>query len=457
MNILVDLANVPPIPIPLGKDEQNAFNTVIFDARAWGADFPGATYTVLYQRPTGDIYPVLVNQPGPLISWTPSAADTTIVPNAPAFARAEIRLMQGDALGKSATAVFGLTAGILSEAPAAPTPDWVTTVAQDAAKAEAAVAHYPHLTDGDLWIWNPTSEQWEKLIISEGGNPNAVLFTAQTLTTAQQAQARYNIGAKIPLYLAYDSTTQTVNLTPSEIEALSAAGYDVHLRMTNGIFIYDLRYVGFSASLQVAALAAECNGTSAYAFVHADKSAALAVNHVGDRLQTVENDVAQLTDDKADKTDLDDVLRYSLMNLTDAQKAQARTNIGAASMADIGTVFTLKGGVATVADLPQTGNRIGDVWYVENLSAGFIWITSTAYPNGYWEELGETIDMSAYIEKPANPQTGYVITWNGSAWIAQAIPKELPAVTASDNGKFLRVVNGAWAAQTVPSAEGASF
>ena len=38
-----------------------------------------------------------------------------------------------------------------------------------------------------------------------------------------------------------------------------------------------------------------------------------------------------------------------------------------------------------------------------------------------------------------------------------AIPDELPAVTASDNGKFLRVVSGAWAAQTVPSAESNSF
>lgn len=37
------------------------------------------------------------------------------------------------------------------------------------------------------------------------------------------------------------------------------------------------------------------------------------------------------------------------------------------------------------------------------------------------------------------------------------IPDELPAVTASDNGKFLRVVSGAWAAQDVPSAESSSF
>ena len=38
-----------------------------------------------------------------------------------------------------------------------------------------------------------------------------------------------------------------------------------------------------------------------------------------------------------------------------------------------------------------------------------------------------------------------------------AIPDELPSVSASDNGKFLRVVNGAWTVQTVPSAESNSF
>ena len=34
--------------------------------------------------------------------------------------------------------------------------------------------------------------------------------------------------------------------------------------------------------------------------------------------------------------------------------------------------------------------------------------------------------------------------------------KELPAVTASDNGKFLRVVSGAWAAAEIASANGGS-
>ena len=35
--------------------------------------------------------------------------------------------------------------------------------------------------------------------------------------------------------------------------------------------------------------------------------------------------------------------------------------------------------------------------------------------------------------------------------------KELPAVTASDNGKFLRVVSGAWAAVSISDANGVRF
>lgn len=46
--------------------------------------------------------------------------------------------------------------------------------------------------------------------------------------------------------------------------------------------------------------------------------------------------------------------------------------------------------------------------------------------------------------------------WNGSAWVGFG-GNELPAVTTSDNGKFLRVVDGVWAAVEVPSAESASF
>ena len=35
--------------------------------------------------------------------------------------------------------------------------------------------------------------------------------------------------------------------------------------------------------------------------------------------------------------------------------------------------------------------------------------------------------------------------------------REVPSVTTSDNGKFLRVVNGAWAAAAIDNANGVSF
>lgn len=44
-----------------------------------------------------------------------------------------------------------------------------------------------------------------------------------------------------------------------------------------------------------------------------------------------------------------------------------------------------------------------------------------------------------------------------SAQITNAISSAIPSVTVADNGKFMTVVNGAWAAETVPNAEEASF
>lgn len=83
-------------------------------------------------------------------------------------------------------------------------------------------------------------------------------------------------------------------------------------------------------------------------------------------------------------------------DLTENEKIRARSNIGAASIADMGTVFDIKGEVATVNDLPVNGNRVGDVYFVVSKSVAFVWLETQARPNGYWEEFGEPIDLSGY-------------------------------------------------------------
>ena len=67
------------------------------------------------------------------------------------------------------------------------------------------------------------------------------------------------------------------------------------------------------------------------------------------------------------------------------------------------------------------------------------------------------------LDPTAKPQYP-TVTYTGTAWMAwlgtlarsEDIPT-IPAVTAADNGKILRVINGAWAAAELLSAGGASF
>ena len=64
------------------------------------------------------------------------------------------------------------------------------------------------------------------------------------------------------------------------------------------------------------------------------------------------------------------------------------------AISGLGSTFTIKGSVATVSALPSTGNSIGDVYYVEEKQAGYVWITIQNVDR--WEQLGETIDLSNY-------------------------------------------------------------
>lgn len=59
---------------------------------------------------------------------------------------------------------------------------------------------------------------------------------------------------------------------------------------------------------------------------------------------------------------------------------------------------------------------------------------------------------------PLNIKIGNTTTsYDGSVSVNVKIPEGVPSVTAADNGKFLRVVNGAWAAVEIANANGGSF
>lgn len=58
----------------------------------------------------------------------------------------------------------------------------------------------------------------------------------------------------------------------------------------------------------------------------------------------------------------------------------------------ISSAFTYKGTKNTVANLPQNGNKVGDIWHVVQNGGEYVWNGSA------WEELGSVIDLSSYMQ-----------------------------------------------------------
>ena len=74
--------------------------------------------------------------------------------------------------------------------------------------------------------------------------------------------------------------------------------------------------------------------------------------------------------------------------------------------------------------------------------------------------LARLEDIPTKLKNPysLNIKIGNTTTsYDGSAAKTVEIPKGVPSVTTADNGKFLRVVNGAWAAVEIANANGGSF
>lgn len=119
-----------------------------------------------------------------------------------------------------------------------------------------------------------------------------------------------------------------------------------------------------------------------------------------------------------------------------------------------GKQSTITGGASTITSNNLTANRalISDASGKVAVSA----VTSTelGYLDGVTSNIQTQINgkLSSAPVTSVNGKTGAVIL---TASDVDAIPEV--AVTTADNGKFLRVVNGVWAAATVDNANGVSF
>ena len=112
-----------------------------------------------------------------------------------------------------------------------------------------------------------------------------------------------------------------------------------------------------------------------------------------------------------------------------------------------------------VKDLGQVG-----LAFVTLTGAGFVAVN---YTGSAWSvetgTLASSEDIPTIPEYLPNPNAlnikigSTTTSYDGSAAKAVEIPEGMPSVTTADNGKFLRVANGAWAAVEIANANGVSF
>lgn len=110
-----------------------------------------------------------------------------------------------------------------------------------------------------------------------------------------------------------------------------------------------------------------------------------------------------------------------------------------------GTTYTTVGEV-TVTQSLGSGTQVGSI-DVDGTSTTLYAPTPTTY----------TLPTASTSTLGGVKVDGSTITIADGVISAAGGGGGLPAVTSSDNGKVLRVVNGEWAAVSLPSASGVSF
>ena len=112
---------------------------------------------------------------------------------------------------------------------------------------------------------------------------------------------------------------------------------------------------------------------------------------------------------------------------------------GGVSAAKAGTDYATPAQVAAKQDvLLASGASVGDLIKVKAVDA-------SGKPTAWAVAVAGTDYLTEAPVTSVNGKTGAVTV------------REVPSVTASDNGKFLRVVSGAWAAVEIANANGGSF
>lgn len=155
------------------------------------------------------------------------------------------------------------------------------------------------------------------------------------------------------------------------------------------------------------------------------------------------NDIPVKSVDGATGDVVTNSVKTTAQTLTDVQKQQARNNIGAGTSSFDGDYNSLTNKPTIPTKTSQLTNDSGFI--TDAALTGYAKTTDIPTKTSQLENDSHYITAGEAPVTSVNNKTGAVTV------------REVPSVTASDNGKFLRVVSGAWVAATISDANGGSF
>ncbi|WP_100330413.1 hypothetical protein [Bacillus xiapuensis] len=116
------------VTVSIGRRGEHHYRNIEFDVSGLLEEkYPSASLNAIFKRPDGIAYPVVTSYADGILTWSPSATDTSIV----GVGRLEIRVTYGDVVGKSIqilTIVEDALVDGIAEPPEPPAQEWLNQV-----------------------------------------------------------------------------------------------------------------------------------------------------------------------------------------------------------------------------------------------------------------------------------------------------------------------------------------
>ena len=222
-------------------------------------------------------------------------------------------------------------------------------------------------------------------IIAEGGEPN----TIESITvngTSVTPDANKNVALTTPTSTS-DLTNNgdgTSNYATESYVATYGGKID-HITVNGTEQTITNKTVALTVPTKVSDLQNDGDGTSGSAFATESY-----VDTYGGKIDVIKvNGTSQTITDKA----VDITVPTAVSDLTNDSGYQTASDVQSAINTAVASAYKYISSVATVADLPASGNTRGDVYDVQATGMNYAWNGST------WDALGQLIDTSVFMLK----------------------------------------------------------